>query len=314
MNYESFLKTIHSMVQTRLGKDTKVSLRRIPKNNGIMMDGLSFKKSDAKLSPTVYLNAYYNEAEEGIPLSVITDQIIMVYETNPGFSDSRYDELINFDAIQDKIAYRLINASKNRKLLSTIPHIPYLDLAIVFYLILGDNPIGQMTTLIHNDHLLMWNTSIEEIIMLARKNTPILLPHHISSMESILKNTEINELLDLNELPSIGLYVLTNSRGINGASCILYPQVLKDFAEDLGKDLIVIPSSIHEVLLTPANLIFTFDELNEMVRSINQSDVPAEDCLSDHIYYFSRSKGYLSLPNSLSDVFFYAQDETSNPR
>ena len=80
MVYETFLKTIQSMVQTRLNKKANVSLRRVLKNNGLMLDGLSFTKPGSRLSPTVYLNAYYNEAEEGMPLSIITDQILMVYE------------------------------------------------------------------------------------------------------------------------------------------------------------------------------------------------------------------------------------------
>ena len=41
MVYETFLKTIQSMVQTRLNKKANVSLRRVLKNNGLMLDGLS---------------------------------------------------------------------------------------------------------------------------------------------------------------------------------------------------------------------------------------------------------------------------------
>ncbi len=313
MVYETFLNTIHSMVQARLQQDASVSLRRILKNNGIMLDGLSFTKTGSRLSPTVYLNAYYNEAEEGMPLSLITDQIMMVYETNPGFSENVCDEMHDLDTIRDKIAYKLINTEKNKRLLLNVPHIPYLDLSIVFYLILQDSDNGQMTTLIQNEHLSMWNISLEELVLLAEKNTPKLLPHHISSIESVLKEFDLDEIIDTNHFPSVNLYVLTNSRGINGAACMLYPQVLKIFSEDLGEDLIVLPSSIHEILLTPVNLSISHEELNEMVQTINRSEVPAEDCLSDHIYYFSRIKGCLYLPNDFSKMPFCAQDETLNP-
>jgi len=118
MVYETFLKTIQSMVQTRLNKKANVSLRRVLKNNGLMLDGLSFTKPGSRLSPTVYLNAYYNEVEEGMPLSIITDQILMVYETNPGFSEDICEELRDFDAVRGRIAYKLIHAAKNKVLLS----------------------------------------------------------------------------------------------------------------------------------------------------------------------------------------------------
>ena len=54
MVYETFLKTIQSMVQTRLNKKANVSLRRVLKNNGLMLDGLSFTKPGSRLStPTI---------------------------------------------------------------------------------------------------------------------------------------------------------------------------------------------------------------------------------------------------------------------
>ena len=81
MVYETFLKTIQSMVQTRLNKKANVSLRRVLKNNGLMLDGLSFTKPGSRLSPTVYLNAYYNEAEEGMPEEVSVEHIETVEES-----------------------------------------------------------------------------------------------------------------------------------------------------------------------------------------------------------------------------------------
>ena len=95
---------------------------------------------------------------------------------------------------------------------------------------------------------------------------------------------------------------------------MLYPRVLKEFAESLGEDLIILPSSIHEVLLTPSNVSLPPEELNEMVQAINQSDVPAEERLSDHIYYFSRIQGCLYLPPSSTTTLYSGADGTVNPQ
>ena len=46
-------------------------------------------------------------------------------------------------------------------------------------------------------------------------------------------------------------YVLSNRSGVNGAACLLYEDVLKNFADGVEKNLIILPSSIHEVLLLP---------------------------------------------------------------
>ena len=87
------------------------------------------------------------------------------------------------------------------------------------------------------------------------------------------------------------LHVLTNRRGIYGASCMLYRDIIKDFADQEGADVIILPSSIHEVLLFPDHLMFDHAFLCRTVQEINQEDVPKEDVLSDRIYIFSRETG-----------------------
>lgn len=56
------------------------------------------------------------------------------------------------------------------------------------------------------------------------------------------------------------MYILSNSKGIHGASTILYPGVLGNFAhrsnEDI-KQLNILPSSIHEVIFLPCIAIAT---------------------------------------------------------
>lgn len=52
-------------------------------------------------------------------------------------------------------------------------------------------------------------------------------------------------------LPTVPLYVLTNGSGYLGAGQILSNGLLADIAKRIGGDFYVIPSSIHEVLITP---------------------------------------------------------------
>lgn len=94
------------------------------------------------------------------------------------------------------------------------------------------------------------------------------------------------------------LHVLTNRRGIYGASCMLYRDIIKDFADQEGADVIILPSSIHEVLLFPDHLMFDHAFLCRTVQEINQEDVPKEDVLSDRIYIFSRETGTI-IPSPL---------------
>lgn len=99
------------------------------------------------------------------------------------------------------------------------------------------------------------------------------------------------------EIPADGpaLHVLTNRRGIYGASCMLYRDIIKDFADQEETDVIILPSSIHEVLLFPDHLMFDHAFLCRTVQEINREDVSEEDVLSDRIYIFSRKQGPSSL-------------------
>ena len=102
------------------------------------------------------------------------------------------------------------------------------------------------------------------------------------------------------EIPADGpaLHVLTNRRGIYGASCMLYRDIIKDFADQEEADVIILPSSIHEVLLFPDHLMFDHAFLCRTVQEINREDVPEEDVLSDRIYIFSRETGTI-IPSPL---------------
>ncbi len=111
----------------------------------------------------------------------------------------------------------------------------------------------------------------------------------------------LEQLLEEENDPS-PLYVLSNQTGIYGACCILYQDLLKNFADSFERDLIVLPSSIHEVLLTPDEQGLSYDYLNAMVVQINHSEVPVEDQLSNHIYLYTRKDDQLHILAGSDDL------------
>ena len=91
------------------------------------------------------------------------------------------------------------------------------------------------------------------------------------------------------------LYVLSNINGLYGAGCIIYQDVLKNFADTLDRDLIILPSSIHEVLITPDLSGTSYEDLSYMVTSINRQEVPMEDQLSNQVYLYTRADDQLRI-------------------
>lgn len=301
MDYERFLEEVRFAVQEKLGDGHEISVQKVTKNNGIVLDGLVISSKDKNFAPTIYLNSYYMCFTLGKPLPEILGEIIAGYEENKDIAFENMEKFLNFDSLKDKIVYKLVQKEWNRKLLEDIPSFGFLDLAVVFYLILEKNKKEQMTALIHNSHMTSWGVTKEELYQLAKENTPKLLPSVIRGLKDVMREImrkssgesfkeELPEdFLDNSSLMP-PLYVLTNQTQINGASCILYDNCLAEFAEEQGSDIVIIPSSTHETLLIPDQGL-DYDEFLKMVVDINKTEVSDEDVLANSVYKYEREEG-----------------------
>lgn len=306
MVYETFLNTITGHLQAKLGEDYLLTLRSLPRNNGVTLDGLTIQGPDMAMAPTIYLNPYYEQYQRGMKLDDILSDILTLYRTAPEPVCLKENDLSLFDPIKSRIMFRVIHTDSNQDLLSDVPHFTFLDLSIIFYLFLERNASGQMTALIHNSHASRWNVTAHDLWTLAQVNTPREYPSEIRSMTDMMKEIAMEnlgskydeELIDalLEDEENVSpLYVLSNTNGLYGAGCILYKDVLKNFADSLNRDLVILPSSIHEVLITPDYPGLSYKDLSAMVTCINHKDVPMEDQLSNQVYLYTRADARISI-------------------
>lgn len=296
MNYQEFKQQIQLSIQKQLGQTVKVTIQDIIKNNNTHLDGLTILSPKCNVSPTIYLDHYFNQYQNGRPASAICEDIISVYQSNRPAESIDISFFTDYDNVKSRIIFKLVNYDKNRELLKTVPHYRFLDLAIVFNCLLESGASGNATILIHNHHLNFWNITNDDLYALALNNTPRLLQYDLRDMTDILKElltgTDLSCSAQENACP---MYVLTNQHKINGSVCILYQNLLKNFAEQLNSDLYVLPSSVHEVLIIPAFDQISYEELSDMVRDVNSSQLSREEILSDHVYYFARETCQLTM-------------------
>lgn len=294
MNYTDFKESVLAALKTGLGPAARLSVSDIIKNNDTHLDGLTILTPEHNLSPTVYLNHYYRQYRDGRALSDIVEDILAIFQEHRMNGPVDVSFFTDYERVKPRIAYKLVNYARNRELLTQVPHRRFLDLAIVFYYLLESGSSGTATILIRNQHLSYWNISADELYPLALANTPKLLSCELRSMADILTELFPQEASAmLKEAAGSGwtMYVLTNQHRLNGAIGILYPHLLKDFANRIGSDLYILPSSIHEVLLIPASGSISGSELSAMVQEVNDSHLSPEEVLSDHVYFFSRKDG-----------------------
>lgn len=287
MDYQQFLNCVQKRVSETMGEEVDVEVRRVLKNNGCELDGLTIMRKESEGSPTIYLNGYYEQYMSGRSEEAIVREILQIYEINKGRVMICAADFGNFENIRGKIVFKLINYDANTKLLESVPYKRYLDLAVVFCVLVESSKDGSATALIYNAHLALWNVTDDEIYELAKKNTPVILPYTITRMDAFLDE----ELLEGQALTDAEyMYILSNKACINGASSMLYEGLLERFSQYFESDVIIIPSSIHEVILLPWNEQYNIQELNELVGDVNASIVDKEEMLANNVYIYSREE------------------------
>lgn len=289
MNFDLFKEQIVNALQI-IFEDTKVSVTSVEKNNGVILDGILFFNPQKNLSPTIYINGYYEQYLDGQKLEDIVETIAKIYRDNLPEKNFDVTFYTDWQRVKHNIVYCLVNYEKNADLLKNVPHFRFLDCAIVFRCLAKCDIYGTATILVKNEHLKFWNIDTDELHDVAMINTPELLPAEISNIMDILKDMDV---VDEDMSEAIGrefpMYVLTNQSKLNGSACILYKNILKDLAIKTNSNLYLLPSSIHEIIIIPTNTYSEDrDALKEMVASVNSTMLITEEILSDSVYLYDR--------------------------
>ncbi len=282
MTYETFQATLLAELKGHFPPDTTITVHRILRNNQVAVEGLTILESGFNISPTIYLKEYYEDLQRGMSFPSVFQEILDTYYHYRPTEPIDLSFFKKFQNVSSRIAYKLIHYERNRELLLGIPHIPFLDLAIVFYCLVTSGGPTNATILLTNDHLRFWNTDRDAIYRLALENTPLLLGSRFEQTSFSVSSP-------------IPMYMLTNESGYLGASCLLYNHLLKQLSDRLDADLYIIPSSVHEVLLVPATVHMKPADFNRMIVEVNSSQLSSEEILSDHVYYYSRSSDRITM-------------------
>jgi hypothetical protein len=298
MTYNEFLKTILYNVKAHFGGSATVNLHTVLKNNGVRLDGLIIMEKGKNVSPTIYLNDFYESFREEVGMSEIMEQILELYEKGSrNLMDFSY--IAEFEKVQSRIVFKLINKNENEELLKDVPYTQVLDLAVCYGVFIHDEDIGNGLVLIHDCHLDMWHVTKEEVAALAQKNTPLQLKPCFVPIERVIgsmflkRNTQEAENGEYRN--GSGLFVLTNSEKFMGAGCILYKDLLSQIAGKLGSDLYILPSSVNEVLIIRKNAGISKWDLMHMVKSVNDEEVSREEILSYMVYEYERESDIIHL-------------------
>ena len=103
MEYGDFLQCIQERTKKYAGKGGVVSINHVIKNNGCELDGLVIMEKGKNISPTIYLNGYFDEYQSGKELNDIVMEIMQKYNENKDKLQIEADYFDDFNNIKDCI-------------------------------------------------------------------------------------------------------------------------------------------------------------------------------------------------------------------
>lgn len=298
LSFQKFIEKVKTEIHLLCGDGYQIIMEPVPQNNGTEQTGIDIRKEQGEEMAHLCLDAYYEQYLAGMTVEEAARDIWDIFNS---FEQSGVSEglLNDFEKVKNKVVFSLVNYGMNKERLESMPYVPYLDLAILFYVLLERTENGERTAVITNKELTAWGTTKEELLRLARQNTPRLYMAEVNSLNDVIKSFVkdkkskdfFDEFIGEEELP---LYVLSNRHNVKGAAVILYDGLLKEMSKVLGHDLLILPSSVHEVLVMAYDKTMDFLSIRDMVEHINEVEVPVCDVLSNQIYRYNREKDQVS--------------------
>lgn len=307
MNYEGFKQYVADHIKEFLPQDYSVheiSITKQRKNNDVVWDALSIK-GDSNIVPVIYLEPYYQAYTDGARMDDILQKIADMYMKSMEQVSEFPIESFQYDSVKNSIFVVVQNAGMNQELLEKVPHELREDLALL-YRVNMELPNGEKgSVLIHNNHLEMWGIDEKTLKEVAWDNMHNYFPPEFASLGKVLRSLGYNEIPEGAEL--IEMYVLTNKDKHYGAAYMFDKEVMSRIAEEIGGDMVVLPSSIHESILLKKEKDTDFDTLREMVKEVNRAQLLPTEILSDEVYQYSRDT------QTLSRVVAVSQEEIPMP-
>lgn len=293
---EEFYGVFRSALAGRLEDGCSLEAKEIRKNNGGKYRGLAVRKKGKNVAPVLCLEDLYQKYLAGDTVDALLGEVCKACRERFSGPDIDPKRVTDWKQAESCLFLKVVSTEMNGELLRTVPHRDVLDLSMIMYIRLdGPDIENPACVLVNDDQMIMWGQSWEKVYETAMQNTireGISFTNISHTITSLLDGTEDDYLLDkylaTRESP---MFVLTNKANVYGAVFMVLPQVMEQVADDMGGDVYVIPSSIHESLVAPVSKIDDLALLHQLVCDVNRMQVPLSDRLSDHVYRYSRGKG-----------------------
>lgn len=296
-----FYTNLTETLKENLGTDWTIELHTdVVLNNGTTHIALILYKNGEKLHPQIYLERFFEDYKRGKTMKEILQDVMTTYEEAlKNINPDSLSGIEDWEQVKGRLAFRLLSKERNKETLENYVYKEFLDLAAIVTFCAEIDEQGVKAIRVTHDLAERWNVSEEEILQAAEENTESLFPVRMEPiLDTLCRVADISrddlpeEVLAEEDSPQI--MVLTNYLGVNGATVLLYDSFLQQVYEQLGGKFIILPCSIHEVIVMPSASAPHAADSQKMVEQINRSAVKEEEILSDSVYLYDGEKVILA--------------------
>jgi len=309
LSYESFKKRVMKEFLDYMPEryaDCELELRKVPKVN-MCLTGVVIKpkgKKGSYCSPTFYLERMYDQYKNCDSFEkVMANQAIYLEESLKYLPDDILK--IDISSMKDKIIFQVVNTNENKEMIDLCPHRKFLDLTIVYRVIIKIDDTGVSGFLITNDIAEAEELTEKVLYQLAKKNTKKLFPFKSERIEETMgrlmrrwgaDDREIEESFpDIDNIPANErVYVLSNEYEFFGANALLYKDVIGKVVKNIGTDCYILPSSVHDLVILSTDAFKESGKLINLVKETNNDHVRVSERLSNSIYRYNIVNGSLN--------------------
>ena len=193
--------------------------------------------------------------------------------------------ITNYDEVKKRLSIRLNN---KERLLTSRPGAIYeafLNFAVTCHIDVSDLVGTAATCMVKNGLMEYIGVGQERLFADAKANSMKTRPGITMPIEDYMGGMGF---MCVEGEPEHKLMIAMTEGLMYGAGVILYPGFLEQISG--GRDIFLIPSSIHEWLYLEDNGEFTAEELTELLRAVNREVVEEEEVLADRLYYYDWGK------------------------
>ena len=297
MDYNRFKEEVLRELKEKHGDVMeKIRVTLVKKTNGVEYEGVVFRPKGAGgivVAPVLPLDTAYKAYTRGkADAAVCAEALWKEYEQNKGNRELQQfaGNLDRWDFVKKNVYPILLLAEGNRELLSGLVSVPLLDLAVVFIIRGKISDAGCSSVKITDAMLKEYGATRQELYdaaMANMKNDGYVFENMDDLIGDILKQKGFKDT-GMDMLGVKEMYGLSNSSRLYGAAGILDRKLVREFAN--GRNMYILPSSVHEMIFVLASDRYSVTELNRTVADINELQVAVEERLTDYCYFYDAEK------------------------